>query len=310
MFNVFFATLSPMLVMLLTVLTGFFLTKKKIVPNGTETILSTLETYVFVPCLIIKTFLKYCTFSSVKSNFSLILFSLLGLFLSILISFFVASLFSKDKYERNLYRYALVFSNFSFLGNSVVPAVLGEEMLYFYMLFTIPLMACAYSWGVYILIPQNNSEKSPFSNLINPVFISILLGIFLGLVGAKNVIPEFVVKSIDSFSSCMSPVAMILTGCVIGKYDVLSLLKNKKVYVVCFLKLIVLPLLFVFVMRLFGADEKTQILAFFAFGTALGLNTVIFPSAYNKDAKIGASMAMIAQGVSVVTIPLIYSFLK
>lgn len=310
MLSVFYATLSPMLVMLITVLTGFFLTKKRIISKEATLILSALETYVFVPCLIVKTFLKYCTFESLKSNFSLIAYCLAVLFLSFWISFFLCPLFSKEKYEKNIYRYSLIFSNFSFLGNSVIPSVLGEEALYFYMLYTLPLMIFAYSWGVYILIPRENKKRSPLFNLINPVFVSILLGIFLGLSGAKAIIPSFITQSVESFASCMSPVAMLLTGCVIGKYDISELLKNKKVYIICFLKLIVLPLLFVFVSYLLGADKNTQILTFFAFGTALGLNTIIFPSAYGKDAKTGASMAMLAQAFSVLTIPLIYALLS
>jgi len=61
---------------------------------------------------------------------------------------------------------------------------------------------------------------------------------------------------------------------------------------------------------LFGADKETLILTFFAYGTALGLNTIIFPSAYGGDTSLGASMAIIAQLMSVITIPVIYSLLQ
>ena len=304
------ATLSPMLVMLLTVLTGFFLNKKNLVLKSTPTVLSKLETYVFVPCLIIKTFLQYCTVSSLKENYRLIIYCLIALFLAFLISCFLSPLFSKDTYERNIYQYALVFSNFSFLGNSIVPSILGEEALYLYMLYTLPLTVMAYSWGVFILIPAKKDKKSPLSNLINPVFISIILGIILGLLGFNNIIPAFVKNTISSFSSCMGPVAMMLTGFVIGNYDVLPLFKNKKVWILSVLKLIVLPLFFVFVLKALGADTTTLTLTFFAYGTALGLNTVVFPSAYGGDTTTGASMAMIAQLLCVITIPVLYAFLK
>ncbi len=310
MLNALNATLSPMLVMLLSLLTGFFINKKSLAPKSAATVLSKLETYVFVPSLIIKTFLQYCNLASLKENYKLILYCIIALFLAFVIAYIFAPFFSKDLYERNIYRYAFVFSNFSFLGNFIVPQILGDEMLYLYMLYTLPLMVAAYSWGTMILIPVKSEKKSVLSNLLNPVFVAIIIGILLGLAGFNSVIPEFLKITISNFSSCMGPVAMILTGFVIGNYDVLSLFKNKKVIIISILKLIVLPLIFVFVLKLLGADKTTLILTFFAYGTALGLNTVVFPSAYGGDASIGASMAMIAQLLCVITIPVIYSVLN
>lgn len=309
MLSVFYATLSPMLVMLLIVIAGFFINKKNIVPKSTATVLSKLETYIFVPSLIIKTFLEYCTVSSLKKNYILIVYCIIALFLSLVIAYFLSPLFSKKEYEKNIYRYALVFSNFSFLGNSIVPMILGEEKLYSYMLYTLPLIIAAYSWGTMILIPVKE-DKTVFSRLLNPVFISIIIGITAGLSGINSIIPGFIKTTIVSLSGCMGPVAMLLTGYVIGNYDVVSLLKNKKVIILSIFKLIVLPVIFVCVLKILGADKTTLILTFFAFGTALGLNTVVFPSAYGGDSKIGASMAIVAQLLCVLTIPVIYTFLQ
>ena len=44
MFDVFSATLSPMLVMFLCMVIGFILNKKKLCPENTTTVLSKLET--------------------------------------------------------------------------------------------------------------------------------------------------------------------------------------------------------------------------------------------------------------------------
>ncbi len=310
MINVFYATLSPMLVMLLCVITGFFLNKKKLVSESTASVLSKLETYVFVPSLIIKTFLQYCNIQTLKENYRLIIYCLISLFFAFLISYILSSFFSEDTYEKNIYRYALVFSNFSFLGNAIVPVILGEEKLFFYMLYTLPLIIAAYSWGTAVLIPSREKNSSFVKNLKNPVFFSILIGIFSGLFNINNFVPSFVFQTISYFSSCMGPVAMLLTGFVIGNYDVFKLIKNKKVFILCILKLIVIPLLFVGILKIFEADKESLILTFFAYGTALGLNTVIFPSAYGGDASVGASMAITAQLMSVITIPALYSFIQ
>lgn len=107
----------------------------------------------------------------------------------------------------------------------------------------------------------------------------------------------------------MGPLAMILTGFVIGSYDIGGLLKNKRVYIAAALRLIVLPTLFIVILRLLGADKNTLYLTLFAYGTPLGLNTVVFPAAYGGDTSTGASMAMISHTLCIVTIPIMYAIL-
>ncbi len=310
MLSVFFATLSPMLVMLLCVFAGFFLNKASLLPKNSAEILSKLETYIFVPSLIIKTFFKYCTVSTLKENYRLILYCVISLLFAVIIAYILSPFFAKNQYEKNIYRYAFVFSNFSFLGNSIVPAILGEENLFLYMLYTLPLVFSAYSWGTAILIPLDKERKSFISNLKNPVFFSIVIGLVFGLFGISKYVPSFLFETISYFSSCMGPVAMLLTGFVIGNYNVIKLIKNIKVFILCILKLSVIPSLFVFILFFIGADKQSLIFTFFAFGTALGLNTVIFPSAYGGDASTGASMAIVAQLLCVITIPVLYTFFQ
>ena len=308
--NVFFATLSPMMVMFICIVIGFILNKKKIVPENTATVLSKLENYVLVPALIINTFMNYCTVASVKEQYSLILFSVIALFIAILIAVPLSKVFTKEEYKRNIYKYALTFGNFGFMGNAIVPAILGDETLYFYMLFTLPLNIAVYTWGVMILVPKGETKTKWYKSLLNPIFISVIIGAFLGLSGLNKFVPGFLATSITNLSACMGPLAMVLTGFVVGDYNVLLLLKDKKVYVSTFLRLLVLPALFVTVLKLLGSDNLTLTLALFAFATPLGMNTVVFPAAYGGDTKTGASMAMISHTLCVITIPIMYALLS
>ena len=48
------------------------------------------------------------------------------------------------------------------------------------------------------------------------------------------------------------------------------------------------------ILHFIGADKGALYLTLIAFGTPLGLNTVVFPAAYGGDTSTGASMAMIS----------------
>ena len=160
------------------------------------------------------------------------------------------------------------------------------------------------------MIPRGEKKQSFLKNLCNPIFLSILLGAVLGLSGLSEQIPGFIRTTISSCSACMGPLAMILTGLVVGSYDFFSLLKNKKIYLATLLRLVVLPMLFIGFLLLLRADKLVLVLTLFAFGTPLGLNTVVFPAAYGGDTSTGASMAMISHTLCVVTIPLLYALLE
>lgn len=303
-----------MLVLFLCMLVGFVLNKRKLCPANTATVLSKLENNVLIPALALNTFMKYCTIASLAEQYRLVLYCALAVALAIALSYPLARLFEKSGYKKNVYRYAMTFGNFGFMGNAIVPAILGSEALYGYMLFTLPLNVAAYTWGVANLIPRENRPggKRALGNLFNPAMAGIALGALLGLTGAEAYIPAFIITALGSLAACMGPLAMVLTGFVIGDYDIAALIRNK-VYAATALRLLVLPALFLALFRLLGASQHALAYALayalFAFATPLGLNTVVFPAAYGGDTSTGASMAMISHTLCILTIPLMYALL-
>ncbi len=309
----FLATLSPMLVLFSCIVIGFVLKRCRLLPSSGGTIMSKLETYVFVPALTVSTFMNYCTVSSLAEYSNLILYSAIAVALAMAIAIPLSCLFVKQRsYKRNIYKYALTFANCGFMGNAIVPAVLGAvdgAILYKYLLFTLPLSIMIYSWGIYILVPRGEGHGGVLKNLLNPSIIAMVLGMVLGLTGAGKYLPGFAVTVIDNCKVCMGPVAMILTGFIIGGYSIKDLLKEKRVYIATALRLIVLPAVILGVLKLLGASDLVLTLALFAFATPLGLNTVVFPAAYGGDTKTGASMAAISHTLCVITIPVMYALL-
>lgn len=311
MFKIFSFTFSSMLVIFTYIVIGYILNKKKIVPENTSRILSRLENYVFLPALVINTFSSRCTPDSLRENYSFLLYSALALFCAIIISMLISRFFAKKgTYEINIYKYSLTVANFGFVGNALIPLLFpanAEEMLYQYMFFNIPLQIIVYTWGISILIPKSEEKSSPLANLNNPIAYSILIGIVLGLTGTTKHIPEFIMKALSTLASCMSPVAMVLTGFVIGGYSLKELFLKKKVYIATILRLIIIPTVLVAILYFAGAPKHILTLALFAYATPMGMNTIVFPAAYGGETKTGASMLMISSLMCLISIPVMYS---
>lgn len=97
---------------------------------------------------------------------------------------------------------------------------------------------------------------------------------------------------------------MILTGLVIGGYDIKSLLKNKRVYLLTLVRCILLPLVLLSVVKLIGLRQEIITLLVFICAMPLGLNTIVVPSAFGKDTTLGASMALISNILGLISVPL------
>lgn len=310
MLDIFFATLTPMLMMLVCILIGYILNKKKLCPENTAIVLSKLETYVLAPALTLNTFSRYCTVQSLSQQYRMLLYCLLAISIAVALGYLLSPLFEKKGYSRAIYRYSITFANFGFLGNAIVPAIFGEESLYNYMLFTLPGTLAVYTLGISSLIPKSSEHANPLKNLLNPSVFAVIIGAALGLTGTTEYLPRFVSITLSGLGGCMGPIAMVLTGFIIANYPMKQLWSIKKIYILSALRLFVLPAFFVLLLKWLGADNTTLIMCLFCFGTPLGLNTIIFPAAYGGDTSAGAAMAMVSHTFSIITIPVMYILLE
>ncbi len=302
--QVFSATLNQMFVLFIFMALGYFLNYKSILPNNATAVISKLETNVLVPCLVFNTFYKYCTIENISKKWLYLVYGTAIMIVSIVIGVFLAKLFAKESYLKKIYTYSFAVANFSFMGNAVVLGIFGEEVLFDYMIFTLPLCLYVYSFGTASLIPDNDNKFS-FKAFLNPICISMLLGTFAGLTNLP--LPKFLTTAVSSAGACMSPLAMILTGFVVANFSIKTLTRVKRIYLASILRLIVLPLIFVFALKLMDTDDSIVMLTLCATAMPLGLNTVVFPAAYGGDTTPGASMALISHLMSIITIPIMFT---
>lgn len=303
--QVFSATLNQMFVLFTFMALGYFLNWKGILPLNTSIAVSRLETNVLVPCLVFNTFYKYCTIENMKEKWLYIVYGTAIMLVSIVLGVVLSRVFAKDDYLRKIYTYSFAVANFSFMGNAVVLGVFGEDVLFDYMIFTLPLCLYVYSFGTASLIPKEKDKGFSFKVFLNPICVSMLLGALAGLSGIP--LPKFLVTSIAQAGACMSPLAMILTGFVVANYSFKTLASKGRIYVASILRLIVIPLAFVLVLKLLNTDSTIIMLTLCATAMPLGLNTVVFPAAYGGDTTPGASMALISHIMSIITIPIMFS---
>ena len=322
MLNTFIAVLTPLSTLFICIGIGFALAKLGILPKEASKSISKLVVWVFAPALSFITMARYFTVDTIAFNSVNLLLSCIVTSISVIIAIPLSRLFAKSgTYESGIYKYALAFANLGYMGDPLVQAIFGDEGLSYYKVFTLPILLTIYTWGMALLVKgEKKSKLGLLKKIFNPSTVAMLVGIIIGLSGIGNRLPSFIGSTCDTLKVCMGPMAMILAGITVAKYDVKNMLTNKKNYVTTALRLLVLPTVIIsalwatmtFLRAVFKIEISNSIihLAFFAFATPLGLNTVVFPEAYGGDPEPGAGMALVSHTLCVLTIPLLFTALE
>ena len=326
--EIFFSSLTPMLTLFLFIAIGFILTKTKMLPDTSSKVLAKLLTFAVCPAL---------NFASMSQNFnikyigtyaSFIILTFICLLVAIFLATFLARFFVKNKeeYDRNVYKYALTFGNYGYVGTPLIIALFGLNGYAFFSFLTLPCAIIIYTWGIGILIPKSEkqSTKTIIKNLLNLPTLALLLGMLVGITGLGEVIYStssltFLTDGLSKLGNCMAPIAMLLAGVTVAKYDFKKMITNKKVYLASLFRLIIIPaillpisygLILLFNQLGIKLDNTFLFLFFFIIATPLGMNTIVFPEAFGGDPSTGASLTLISHILMIITIPLMYTLLS
>lgn len=312
--DLFSPLLSQMVFLFAFIAIGFIFAKWKFVPDDSARVLSRLENLLFIPALVMGTFITNCTVDTLGSMWKLLVMSFATAAVLIPLSLLCARLVFKENYLRKIAVYGLSFSNFAYMGNAIVSAVF-PSIFSDYLIFCLPFWLLIYLWGVPVLLISGSGEekhtfKDSLKNLVNPMLIATLIGIVLGLTGWGLKLPSAVLSVINVSGNCMSPVAMLLTGMTLGKLDILALIKKWRIYLMSALKLAVYPLICILVFLVLPRNEFINetflTCALCVAAMPLGLNTIVVPAGYGKDVSDAAGMALVTHVLSIVTVPLIF----
>lgn len=304
----FLTTLGQISYLFLLIGAGFLIMKLCKLPDVATNVLSKLITTLFMPSLILTNFMENFTVSRLSSAWPFALAGVIVVTLSIGFAMLVSRFSARDDYRRRIHTYCLAFSNFGFMGTAVV-STLVPELFMSYLILCTPMWIVNYSWAVpALLIPNNGKRGFNPKNLLNPLFIAMIIGIIIGM--TRLPIPSFLDVSIDALSSCMSPSTMLLTGMCVAKIDIKRVLKIKSIYILSAIRLLLIPAIFLVVLLIHKLDYGVSLCVLAVLSMPLGLNSVVIPESHGQDTSEASGMAIVSHLASALTIPLMVTLFE
>ena len=275
------------------IMVGFFLFKIKIINRNIVQKLSFILVWIINPIII---FGQYQTEFS-EEKFSRLLISFILSIFAISLGFFIGNKFTKNSIER----LGLGLPNSGFIGIPLVASIIGNHAVFYLSAYLAVFNITAYTYGIYLITKKANYIS--IKRIIkNPGIISVILGIMMFIFSVR--IP-LSLSFIFNFSiKVNAPLAMIILGTYIANMDIVELLKDRRIYTISFIKLIIIPLmiLILFIFIPFVPVEIKYVILL-ATCTPVGLTASLYSQLFGGNYVHAAKLIGLSTILSLFTIP-------
>ena len=211
------------------ILLGFILVKSSLLTKHDSKVLSTVALYIVTPCVIINAFqVQYS--QDVKNG---IILSFLAAIIVHIIYIAGVRIIGKVYTLNGVEKATIIYTN---AGNLIIPlvqALLGKEWVVYTTGYILVTTVFIWTHGRMLICEEKGFNVKDLLKNVN--VIASVIGILL--FALKIQLPFLITETMDSMSATIAPICMIVAG-----MNVKDCLKNKRLYVITFLKMIVFPL--------------------------------------------------------------------
>lgn len=281
---------------------GYLLVKTKTLSTEDSKVLSKLLLFVISPCAIITSF----TIEYTPDKLMGLGISFLGAFIVHLIFIPLTELLTKVFGFAPIEKATLIYSN---SGNLIIPlvgAILGKEWVLYTSGYMVIQTILLWTHAKNLVCNEKKYDLKKIFLNINVIAIAIGLCIFF----TQIQMPSILLATIDKVGSMMGSIAMIVIGMLIGEMDLKSIFEEKRTYLICFMRLIVYPLIIIIILKISGLTQLTaeasQILLITLLASSAPAAATItqFAQLYNKHPGYASIMNVMSVIFSIITMPL------
>ena len=294
--------LKQVLIMYILIFIGYYAYKRKLISDQGSKDIGKVLLNIVIPVVVISNFCVERTPDKVTELLSSAVISLICMAVSIMTAVLIY-------HKRNrVDEFSVAFSNAGFIGIPLVQATLGSGAVFYISIMIVLINLLQWTYGVFT-ITDDRKYINVRQVAKNPIVISVLIGI---VVFALNIKLPSIVRSVFSIiSGINTPLAMLVSGVYLAQSDILTIIKKKDVYLVCFVRLILIPLLVTVIMKVIPLGSVDLKLAILLAGAApVGSNVAIFASQYGKDYKRGIENVCVSTLLCIASLPLIVYIAK
>ncbi len=294
-------TMIETMIMLAIIMSlGYYLQKRGVLNDNVRTNLTFILLRVSLPLTFFMSFQVTKSEELLSYAKDIIILSIILHSLFLVLGYFVSKIVKADKSEAGVVVFGTTFKNLTFLGFPMVVALFTDYEASFYgTLFCIPFNILTFTLGP-IILPAHRNNKIYFKDFLTPINISIFIGIIFFAFELR--VPYAIENAFRTIASMTIPVSLLLTGALLTKSDFRTIFKEPKVLFVAFVNLIVFPLVFLFIAKLFNFNTFALQFSFVMALLPSASMTLILTDKYDGNIDFAGKIVLLTTILSLFTV--------
>lgn len=269
-----------------------------ITKEGTKQ-LSEIELKLVNPILIFMSYQKDYDSKMTKNLIWAFVLSAVSFVIAICLSYLFVG---KKNKEYVIERFTMVYSNCGFMGIPLINGIFGPEGVLYLTAYVTVFNLLVWTHGL-----MSMKEQVDFSSAVKALKSAAVIAVFIGLPCylLQIRVPSVASQALQYVSDMNTPLAMIIAGATTAQTNVLKMFKKPRNYLVCFYKLLLVPMIVFAVIRLFHLP--TIVIATITIVTACPAATtgIMFALTLNKNAEKCSELFSMSTLLSALTLPVV-----
>lgn len=293
----------------LLIAVGYAAVKFQVLPASSTKLLSNLLMQVTLPATILTSLVRPYDAAFIRDG---VLIAVLGAALFALYGLLAlpaSRLFRVPQGRRGVWIFSSMFSNNGFMGFPVALALFQEEGLALAVFLGIPFNLLAYTLGPKLMCMDHDAQDNTpppswRSILLTGVNCATVLGLVLYLCHLS--IPSTLSAPLTYLSNVTTPLSMLVIGMNLTEGRVGDLLRDRDVFSVTFLRLILFPVLTWAILRLLPISNPLVVgVTLIIMAMPAPAISAILAESYHSDKEFAARSVFLSSLLCLIIIPLI-----
>lgn len=299
--------LNQMFVFFTLIAIGFVAQRIKLLSNAAIDAMSSMVVRLILPCMVCTTVVNGATIEGVFSKIPFFVCSFLMIGILLVIAFVSSKLMRMRPPTSYINMAVIGFPNTGFIGYPLLLSMFPETGALAVAVYVIVDQVTFWSIVPVLTKPQISLKEISLRKLINPPFISLLIGLILI---SLNIHPSNVAwNTITDVGSTSKFFALIYIGADIGRKGFKSIVKRPKVFLAIPIKLIFAPVVVFFVLKALGVLTSEELLMITTLSMLPSMVVVCMLAAQNgSDGEYATAGLIVTTLCSMITMPIVMKF--
>lgn len=200
-----------------------------------------------------------------------------------------------------------VFSNAGFMGIPLEQAILGDEGVFFGIVYVVVFNLVIWSWG-YAMMRGGaggaaDGAQSRVRSFVNPGTIGLAVGLPFFFLSAK--LPDVIGEPVHQLAGMNTPLAMVVVGYCLAGAKLGRIARLRDVYVAAFVRLVGYPLAVIAAFYPFRhqLDRNLMLATVVAASAPVAAMVSMFAAKFDRDVDVAVGMVSGTTLLSILTMP-------